>query len=272
MKTENIKIAPKWSKSKEEIWNEISSDIEEQESSPTKKRKRSLPLFDSERSLSSHLFSKYAAAIAVIAIISFACFYEKTEHAARGQHLAVTLPDNSEVYLNADSELSYKPYLWFISRNVKMKGEAFFDVKKGNRFTVKSFQNEVRVLGTSFNVFARNTKYNVTCLSGKVEVKANNKSFTLTPNMQLQLRNKTHDITENINISQSIEWMQNKFSFISVPLADVVEEIERQYDIHITTTSNLDYLYTGNSSKDKKPNEILEIIGKPFGIIFRIEQ
>ena len=265
MKTKNIKIIPEWSRSKENIWNEISSDIEEQKSFP----KRSSFHFWKDR---LRLFGKYAAAVIVIATGSFAYFYEINEHSLRGQHLTVTLPDNSEVYLNAESELSYKPYFWFISRHVKMKGEAFFEVKQGSKFTVKSFQNEVRVLGTSFNIFARDKKYNVTCLTGKVEVKRNNKNFTLTPNMQLLARDKTYDISENINISQSIEWMQNKFSFISVPLADVVEEIERQYDIHITTTSNLDYLYTGNFSKDKKPNEILEIIGKPFGIIFRIEQ
>jgi ferric-dicitrate binding protein FerR (iron transport regulator) len=70
---------------------------------------------------------------------------------------------------------------------------------------------------------------------------------------------------------QSVGWTQNKFSFIGVPLADVVKEVERQYDIHVSTTSELDYLYTGNFSKEKQPEEVLEIIGKPFGITFKIE-
>ena len=257
MNTENIKISPEWSKSKEEIWNESFSGIEDKKPSPKR-----IPFY----------LWKYAAVVIVIVTGSFAYFYERTEYAVRGQHLAVTLPDNSEVYLNAESELSYKPYFWFVSRKVKMKGEAFFEVKQGGRFKVKSLKNEVSVIGTSFNIFARNDKYNVTCITGKVEVTVNNKIFTLSPNMQLLARSKTHDVSENINISQSIEWMQNKFSFIGAPLADVVEEIERQYDIHITTTSGLNYLYTGNFSKDKKPDEVLEIIGKPFGIIFKIEQ
>lgn len=37
----------------------------------------------------------------------------------------------------------------------------------------------------------------------------------------------------------------NKFSFIGVPLPDVVKEIERQYDIHVSTTSTMDSFCTG---------------------------
>ena len=136
---------------------------------------------------------------------------------------------------------------------------------------MKSNKNEVNVLGTSFNVFARTEKYSVTCVTGKVEVKANNERRTLTPNMQLILRNGVLDVSENKETLQSIGWTQNKFSFIGVPLSDVIHEIERQYNINITTSSNLNYLYTGNFSKEKKPEEVLEIIGKPFGIIFKIE-
>jgi ferric-dicitrate binding protein FerR (iron transport regulator) len=259
MKTSAIKVTPKWSKSKDEIWDDVFSDLEETETTPKIKR---LSLW------------KYAAAAVVTFIIasaSFAWLYETTEQAVRGSHLAVTLPDGSKVNLNADSKLSYKPYWWFVSRNVALNGEAFFEVTPGSRFTVESDRNEVRVLGTSFNVFARSENYSVTCLTGKVEVRAYNEKITLTPNMQVNLRSGKLDISENIDGLQSIGWTQNKFSFIGVPLVDVVKEIERQYDIHIIANSELDYLYTGNFSKEKEPEEVLEIVGKPFGITFKIE-
>lgn len=259
MKTEDIKVIPKWSKSKDEIWSEAFADLEKAETSPKIKR------------LS---FWKYAVA-AVFALFiatgSFAYLYQTTEQAVRGSHFAVTLPDGSTANLNADSKISYRPYWWFAARNVELIGEAFFEVKPGSYFTVKSFQNEVRVLGTSFNVFARAGNYSVTCLTGKVEVKTNNQNIALTPNMQVNLRDGKLNVSENIDGLQSIGWTHNKFSFIGVPLADVVKEIERQYDIHITTTAQLDYLYTGNFSKEKNPEEVLEIVGKPFGITFKIE-
>lgn len=258
MKTEDIKITPQWSKSKDEIWNDVFSDLEETKTLSGNKR------------LS---FRKYAAAAVVTLIIAtsaFAWLYETTEQAERGSHLAVNLPDGSKVNLNADSKLSYKPYWWFASRSVTLKGEAFFEVTPGSSFTVKSSGNEVRVLGTSFNVFARAEGYSVTCLTGKVEVKANNQKTTLTPNMQVRLREGKLDISDNIDGLQTIGWTQNKFSFIGVPLADVIKEIERQYDIRIAANAKLDYLYTGNFSKEKKPEEVLEIVGKPFGITFNI--
>ena len=260
MKTENIKIIPEWRKSKVEIWNEIFSDVDSVETISKVRR---------------HYFWKYAAA-AVIALIitgiSFAYLYTRTETVASGNHLSVHLPDGSNVKLNAESEIKYKPFRWFVLREVTLKGEACFEVTQGKRFTVKSGQNQVRVLGTSFNVFARAEKYSVTCLTGKVEVMTNLENIILTPNMQATWRNGVMQVVEIADVAQSIGWTQNKFIFIGVPLTEVVKEIERQYGIRVTTSSNLDHLYTGNFSKSNAPEEILQIIGKPFGITFNIHK
>ena len=260
METNNIKINPKWSKSKDEIWDEIFANLETKQTSPKKKRLA--------------IWQYAAAAVAAVLIVgtSFAYLYTTTETAERGSHLAITLPDGSNVNLNAESKLSYKPYWWFASRDVKLEGEAYFEVKSGSKFTVLSGQNEVNVLGTSFNIFARAEKYSVTCLTGKVEVVANRDKVVLTPNMQATLNSGIFKVVETINTTQTIGWTQNKFSFIGVPLPDVVKEIERQYDIHVSTTSTMDYLYTGNFSKENQPEVVLEIVGKPFGITFDIEQ
>lgn len=257
MKTKDVKITPKWNRSKDEIWNDVFSDLEQ-----TKAPK--------VRHLS---FWRYAAAVAVILITvgSFGFLYETTEQIGRGAHLAITLPDGSKVNLNADSRLSYKPYWWVISRDVKLEGEALFEVKSGSRFTVKSGQNRVRVLGTSFNIFARTDYYSVACLTGKVEVITNQERAILTPDMRASLRGGVFNVFENMDASHSIGWTQNRFSFIGIPLIEVIQEIERQYDIHISTDSKLDYLYTGTFSKEKSPEEVLEIVGRPFGITFRID-
>ncbi|KAA6301336.1 MAG: hypothetical protein EZS26_002533 [Candidatus Ordinivivax streblomastigis] len=261
MKTENIKIVPKWDKSKDDIWQEAFAGLEEEKAF--------------KKSFTAHLsFLKYAAA-AVIAIAvvgtTFAYLYAQTETAARGTHLVITLPDGSATTLNAESKLTYKPYWWFASRNVELNGEAYFEVTHGSRFTVKSNNNTVKVLGTSFNVLARAGQYRVTCLTGRVEVSANRETVLLTPNMQAIFQNSKLVVNESPEAAQSISWTQNKFSFIGVPLVDVVEEIERQYDIQVATTSKLDHLYTGNFSKAKEPQEVLEIVGKPFGITFQIK-
>ncbi len=259
MKPENIKITPKWSKSKEDIWNETFADLEDARSS-TKVRQIS--------------FWKYAAASVVAIILTgtiTAYFYSVTKTAARGTHLAVTLPDGSQVNLNAESRLTYKPLWWIISRNVELDGEGYFEVKPGKRFSVESNQNEVNVLGTSFNVFSRPEKYCVTCLTGKVKVIAHNEAAILNPNMQIACHGGKMTVEENVNALQSTEWTKNKFVFVGVPLIDVIREIERQYDIRVTANAKLDHIYTGNFSKTEKPDKVLEIIGKPFGIKFSIK-
>ena len=259
MKPKNIKISPQWSKSKEDIWNETFAELVEVQPLPTTRRIS---------------FWKYAAAAIVAIILTGALtarFYSVTEIAVRGKHVAMVLPDGSTVILNAESNLTYKPFWWFVSREVKLTGEAYFEVKSGSHFTVRSDKNMVRVLGTSFNVYSRTERYCVVCLTGKVEVFAYNDSAVLNPNMRLNYLKGKVTIEENIDATQSMEWSKDKFVFVGVPLVDVVHEIERQYDIHVTADNSLDHSYTGNFFKTEKPDEVLEIIGKPFGINFTIK-
>ena len=261
MKTDDIKITPEWSKSKEEVWATVFEELED-----TPKVIKMAP-----RKRSVWFYA--AASIAAIAIIlpSIAFFYTKSEVAERGSHLAVALPDGSKVDLYAESEISYKPLWWFISRDVKLKGEAYFEVEKGSKFDVHSTQYTVSVLGTSFNVFSRAGKFNVTCLTGKVNVSDKSESVILTPNMQALWDNGKLITKEIDDARESINWKQGKFVFVGVPLQEVIQEIERQYDIEVLPNSNLDYSYSGNFTKANDPNDVLKIVGTPFGIEFKIK-
>ncbi len=260
MNTDKIKIGPRWKKSKDEIWNETFADLTEEITTQGKEPKR------------KSLWFYAAASVAAIIILlpSIAFFYTKNEVAGRGNHLAVVLPDGSKVDLNAESEISYKPLWWYVSRNVKLRGEAYFEVEKGSKFDVHSGEYTVSVLGTSFNVFSRADKFTVTCLTGKVNVSDKTESVILTPNMQALWNNKL--IAKDIeNAKQTIDWKEGKFVFVSVPLKEVIQEIERQYDIEVQPSSNLDYLYSGNFTKAQNPDDVLKIVGKPFGIEFKIK-
>ncbi len=261
MKTEDIKITPRWSKSKEQIWDDM---FEQLEDSPKviemKPRKKPVWLY-------------VAAAVAAIVILlpGFAFLYTKSETAGRGSHLAVVLPDGSKVELNAESKITYKPLWWNISRNIELQGEAYFEVEKGSKFDVHSGDYTVSVLGTSFNIFYRADKYAVTCLTGKVNVADKVSSVALTPNMQAVLINNQLKTTDIENAKETVNWKEGKFVFVSVPLVEVIQEIERQYDINVQPNSNLDYLYSGNFTKTQKPDDVLKIVGKPFGIEFKMK-
>ena len=267
MDFDDIRIKPVWSKSKEEIWAEKFEPLVTQSQSNAL---RKISLWDYAATLSKNIpLWGYVAGL-MLPIMLFSYFYKVTETTMRGEQAVVKLPDRSTVTLNVESKLSYKPVVWLISRKVSLEGEAYFDVKPGNRFSVKTGDNRVNVLGTSFNVQARPGMYRVTCLSGQVEVQTGQETTLLHPNMQATLRERKLAVTSDITPSIAIGWMQGMFVFTGTPLGEVIAEIERQYNMNVTPDYDIYRLYSGNFSKTENPEEILEAIGKAFGITFSI--
>ena len=274
MDWENINIKPVWAKSKEEIWVEKFEPLIEQSRSISIARR--IPLWG------------YAAGL-LIPLLLFFQLFTVTESAKRGEQKVVQLPDRSTVTLNAASKLSYNPFIWLISkkgtisrsgvfsgispswlftRKVRFEGEAFFDVKPGSLFSVQTGDNRVNVLGTSFNVHARAGAYRVTCLSGQVEVQTEQGSAVLNPNMQATVHDRELNITGNVTPSVATGWMQGMFVFAGAPLGEVIAEIERRYNIYVTPDYDANLLYTGIFSKTENSEEVLEAVGKAFGITF----
>jgi len=253
---DSIKLKPAWPKSKETIWNERFAHLDEH--NEKKAFVRRIPAW------------AYAAAAIVCAILLTGSFYTVTEQTAKGRHAIVYLPDRSTVTLNAESMLSYKPCIWFITRNVRLEGEAYFEVKSGSRFCVLSGHNRTSVTGTTFNIYARPEVYRVTCLTGQVRVQSDGESVVLNPNMQAAVRERKISLDSNMTTLAATGWMQHKFDFVNTPLAEVIAEVERQYDIEITADYNPNLLYSGNFTKTANPEETLEIIGKAFGIFFTL--
>ena len=255
---ENISVKPVWSKSKDEIWDEVFEPLCVQKDSGGFRLR----------------ISKWSYAAAIFIPILLIChFYTVTEETARSEHATVQLPGRSTVTLNAESKIAYKPFVWFISRKVQLEGEACFDVKPGSRFDVQSGDNRVTVLGTTFNVYARRDAYRVACLTGQVEVRAGQQATVLNPAMQATFRENKFSINGHVDPSAVTGWMQGRFVFSGTPLQEVIAEVERQYNLYITPDLHYDpeHLYTGNFTKTENPEEILEIIGKAFGITFSIE-
>lgn len=79
---------------------------------------------------------------------------------------AIRLPDHSRVVLSENSAVSYPRYWW--KREIKLQGEAYFEVKKGDKFIVRTPKGDVRVLGTRFQVSDTSNGLKVTCFEGKV--------------------------------------------------------------------------------------------------------
>ena len=172
--------------------------------------------------------------------------------------------------MNAESSLHYYPLWWRFSREVKFKGEGFFKVKKGSKFRVRSEYGKTMVLGTSFNIYSRDDDYKVTCLTGQVRVVSKSKEkVVLHPKDHAEIvKDGPIDLQKNYNTNVSTAWMNNMFIFTSEEISNVFKEVERQYDVTIRVSDNIDFKYSGYFSKEKSVDDVLSLICKPFGLIF----
>ena len=244
-----------WNKSKEEIWESWNKEHKEVKVIPMKSR-------------SKNLIMAIAASIALLLSTGiFMSSYTTSYKTLAGEHMNTILPDGSEVILNAESEIKYKPYWWWKERNVVFSGEAFFMVKKGEKFKVESNFGITEVLGTSFNIYARNKSYEVTCVSGKVKVEAaeTNHTVILHPqNKASLLKTGQLKVEEKVNTDDTKAWVLNKFVFTSASLKSVFKEIERQYNIKISFKESDSLIYSGSFDKLQNVEDVLEIISSPF--------
>ena len=253
------KIKVTYSKSKEDVWKELS------------KKTTALPI---PTKVIKMQWLKYVVAACILLLLGFTGFinlYTKTIHCPKGKHLSVNLPDQSIVDLNANSSISYKPYWWKFSRKIDFKGEAFFKITKGSKFEIASNYGKTYILGTSFNIYARGNQYKVTCYTGKVKVVS-----TLTSDKILLLPNDHAFVTKNgkielkkcKNTQDKISWRNNLLLFTKTPLQLVFKEIELQYDINIVEKGNFDLIYTGKFGKEKSVEIALHTVCMPLGLKF----
>ncbi len=252
------KVEVPHTQSKEEIWERLSQKLEE-----TSSRKSRL----------IHPRRWMAAAAALIILIGLAAvlrFQATTLQTSSGQHLVCELPDGSKVRLNAESTITYHPWWWRISREIKFEGEAFFEVQKGSPFRVISEAGKTVVLGTSFNIFARSGNYEVVCVTGKVRVVSpDNKEAILIPDYTAKIQANGQILVKKLNAKDDqTDWIHNKFSFTSVPLTSVFQEVERQYNVTIQTGISQELIYTGHFQGQREVGEVLELLCKPFGLQF----
>ncbi|WP_299260100.1 FecR family protein [uncultured Aquimarina sp.] len=186
-------------------------------------------------------FWLYTAAAAVVILFGLrTVLFTTTEVSTEmAETKTWTLPENSIVTLNADSSIEYDKKSFAENRIIYLKGEAFFDVEKGSSFTVKTKNGDITVLGTEFNVYARNENIEVHCFEGKVQVTNTKETVILTPGKAIKSNAEGTLDPKEIKESKP-SWMQGKSTFNQVTLKHLIGELERQYDIKITTNPNVD--------------------------------
>ena len=213
------------------------------------------------------------AALFVISLsIYFAFFFNNltTVQTLANNNTTFELPDASTVVLNSESNAHYSINKWSQKREVSLDGEAFFKVAKGSKFDVVTSGGIVSVVGTQFNVKNRENYFEVKCYEGIVSVNSNGRSQRLTKGNTYRILNNIISV-DSTNTNQP-KWIDNISSFKSVPLYEVLNELERQYDIIIVTEKiDTQRLFTGGFVHNNI-EQALTSITVPFDLDYKQDQ
>ncbi len=199
----------------------------------------------------------------------------------RGGQYKLTLPDGTEVWLNAASSIRYPTAFTGTERKVEISGEAYFEVAHytaagtGKRIPFKVMMNngeEIEVLGTHFNVNAYPEEGNVktTLLEGAVKLTQHHISVLIKPGQQAALTEKGFKI-DNPDIEKVIAWKTGFFDFDNLDLVSIMRQISRWYDVDIVYDGRLTTpKFGGRISRDLPLSSVLKMF-EEYHIAFRLE-
>lgn len=232
------------------------------------------------------LFSFYQISNSKIAVKDAAYHTIKAPNGAKAD---IVLADGTHVILNSGSELIYPEFFVAEKREVKLTGEAYFDVERDEKrpFFIETKDIKIRVLGTSFNVKAYPEDETIETFveSGKVEVELTNvhvqqKKIYLTQNekavftkgtAQVQVQTGKDGgeaekmekidlpkqkpqllISGNNDSEEELAWKNDKFIFKNEPLERLIIKLERWYGVEIELNRKglAEYHFTGTFERE----------------------
>ena len=184
------------------------------------------------------------------------------------QKITIELPDDSQVMLNAASEITFNSEKWDSNRSINLDGEAFFKVAKGKTFDVITADGIVTVVGTEFNVKQRNNYFEVQCFEGIVKVVSDAISRKLLAGDTFKLLNG--NFTEGSIETVVPFWTTNVSRFDTLPYSEVVSELERQFNIKVSINDvDKKRLFTGGFNHENLENALIAIT-QPMNLVYKM--
>jgi transmembrane sensor len=190
-----------------------------------------------------------------------------------GSRSQITLPDGTQVWLNAGTTIRYPGKFSGNQRDLYLSGEAFFKVKtdKNRPFIVHTAKLNIKAIGTAFNVkaYPSENKVSTTLVEGIVKLEdygTSEKKFTYTlkPNQKLTYYTsepkKEEEVTGKIKTTEKIllkessistpvivskiidtkhftSWKDKRWIIDGENLDDLAIMLERRYDIKVNIAS-----------------------------------
>lgn len=184
----------------------------------------------------------------------------------RGGQYKLVLPDGTRVWLNAETSISFPTAFVDDTREVQVTGEAYFEVAidRNKPFVVKTPEESITVLGTSFNVYAYASEpVKTSLLEGSVKVGKD----ILKPG-QASSEGKVF-VT---NLDQDIAWKNGRFDFNDLSAKQAILQLARWYNVEFKIESDIsDVKFGGGLKRNLTLTQILRGLEGIGGLHFTLE-
>ena len=228
---------------------------------------------------------KYVAAVIIIGLLGLnlykmvqpATVGENTVEVPKGQRASLMLSDGTKIWLNSQSKLIYPTQFSDKERNVRLEGEAFFDVahKEHLPFVVHSPLLAIKVLGTKFNVasYENDEQVTTTLAEGRVEVGDEKGSVRLKPEEQA-LFCKGDRSLRVVDVGMYLAWKDGKFIFEEQSLEQIMKQLQRWYEMSVFYTNEevKQYTFSGDLKKYDDFDKIIRMLEEVSGIKISIKE
>lgn len=194
---------------------------------------------------SNYLYQEYKASREVIAM--------NTVSVPAGQRTNITLPDGTNVWLNARTTLQYPATFNKKQRTVLLKGEAYFDVTKNKKvpFVVRTDRYDIEVLGTQFDVdaYPGQKDFETTLMKGSVKITSQQspgQTVTLRPEHKVSVKDGQLEVTK-VEDFNPYRWKEGLICFKDEPFRSIMKDFEKYYGIRVIINNQdvLQYSYNG---------------------------
>jgi ferric-dicitrate binding protein FerR (iron transport regulator) len=200
-------------------------------------------------------YSWYSAAAVILVLISAGAWLWQSQREKQTLYTAavqldtiynagsnmrlVSMPDGSRVWLNAHALLAYSNNYNDTTRELWLKGEAYFEVAKDDQrpFSVHVGELVTTALGTSFNIATANKadgSIAVSLVTGKVSVSTADFAYVLNPGQMLLYKKgmpPTH--IARFSVNEILDWKNGKLIFDNTTLEDAFAKLQSRYDCKI---------------------------------------
>lgn len=216
----------------------------------------------------AYLYQQYEMAIESPAM--------QTIYVPAGQRMNITLPDGTSVWLNARTTIQYPLTFNRKTRQIKLDGQAYFDVAKNPEkpFIVQTKMFDVEVTGTKFDVeaYSDKNKFETALMQGSVKlvsVANPRKVLMLKPDCKAYLEDGELKVVpvEDYNIYR---WKEGLLCFTNETFATIMKDFENYFEVTIKVSNQKvsEYYYTGKFRQSDGIDYALRVLQRDISFTY----